>query len=403
MFETAILRKHGQAFTSLDKGLIAETPLFYSNVHIVAHFGVLIRLLKAFGVDTLLRLLDDKRLTLTYLRRDFGTATINSNGIEYHSFGEFEQNGPRKKRASNEEIIQLAFERALGKSWHTHRMAKKFLNKISVRRDITIPNEKRGLPGLATSDLNDTDFVRQAVRGMLSEMVPGFVPRSDFHFHIFFADDGSFIVNHNINFQMLNAMYKAAYPLSDATLTPALIVDQLLEARVDLHLASTYMAEIVTNGPAASIVHRKVSSIMGKRDKNLADIQLFQETQLCDARAIREAINSGEHSFDDYLKILDEADRFKEWLRSRNPDANLLSEYYRAVTAETWIDRLPTRSWRLVIAFGIAAALEHAYPSGLGLLTGLGVEAADHLLLDRLLKGWRPNQFVEGPLSQIKA
>jgi hypothetical protein len=73
MFETAILRKHGNAFTSIDKGLIAETLLFYSNVHVVAHFGVLIDLLRAFGADTLLRLIGDKIPTLTYLRTDFAT------------------------------------------------------------------------------------------------------------------------------------------------------------------------------------------------------------------------------------------------------------------------------------------------------------------------------------------
>jgi hypothetical protein len=50
MFETTILRKHGLAFTSIDKGLIAETLLFYSNVHVIAHFGVLIDLLKASGL-----------------------------------------------------------------------------------------------------------------------------------------------------------------------------------------------------------------------------------------------------------------------------------------------------------------------------------------------------------------
>lgn len=405
MFETALSRKHGHAFTSIDKGLIAETLLFCSNVHIVVHFGVLIDLLKAVGSDTLLRLLDDRLVTLTYLRTDFGTVTVNRNGVEYNGFAAMRHGGqsPAKKRLTNDESIHLAFERALGKSWQTRRAAKRFLSKIYVRQNIDVSGQKDGIPALATKDLEDPEYVREAVRNALIEIVPSYVPPKEFRFEILRTTDSGFIIDHNIDFAAINAMFRETYSTSDSTLTPALLVDQLLEARVDLQLASDYMAEIVTNGATSPIVRRKLVSLMAKRDKNLSDIQLFQQTLLQDARAIREAINSGEHSFDEFLAIVSKAQKFKDWLRSRNPDAGLLDEYYKAVKAETWIDRLPSKGLRLVIAFGLAAALEAAYPSGLGTLAGLGLEAADQLLLDRLLRGWRPNQFVEGPLKKFGA
>lgn len=36
-----------------------------------------------------------------------------------------------------------------------------------------------------------------------------------------------------------------------------------------------------------------------------------------------------------------------------------------------------------------------------GTVTGLALSAADTLLLDRFIKGWRPNQFIEGPLKEF--
>ena len=308
--------------------------------------------------------------------------------------------GPAKKRLTNEESIQLAFERALGNSWRTHRSAKRFLSKISVRQNIDIEGQKNGLPGLTTTDLEDDHYVHEAMRGVLMELVPAYVLPRDFRFAIWRTDSG-FIIDDNIDFAALNAMFKVSHPSLDVALTPALLVGQLLEARVDLQLASDYVAEIVTNGATSSIVRRKLAVLMTKRDENISNIDMFQQTQLHDARAIREAINSGEHSFEEFLAILGKAEKFKGWLRSRNPDATLLDEYYKAVKAETWIERLPSKSLRLVIAFGLAAALEAAYPSGLGLAAGLGFEAADHLLLDRLIKGWRPSQFVEGPSKKF--
>jgi hypothetical protein len=36
-------------------------------------------------------------------------------------------------------------------------------------------------------------------------------------------------------------------------------------------------------------------------------------------------------------------------------------------------------------------------PTGLGTAAGVSVGIADTFYLDRLIKGWRPNLFIEGP------
>jgi hypothetical protein len=142
-----------------------------------------------------------------------------------------------------------------------------------------------------------------------------------------------------------------------------------------------------------------LAALTAKRDKSVAEIELFQDIHLQDARAIREAINFGEHTFDEFMRILEKAAKFKDWLRTRNPDAHLLDEYSKSVMTETWLNTLPVKALRFVIAKSMAAAL---HPFGLG-AAGVGLEAADNLLLDRLFRGWRPNQFVEGPLQRLRS
>ena len=402
MFETAILRKHGQAFTGVDPGLIAETLLFYSNVHIVAHFGVLVELLRTLGADTLLRLLDDRIVTFTYLRSDFGVATVDQSGLEFHGFVSMRLEGHQsgKRKLTSEESVQLAFERALGRSWPKRRLARRFIDKFAFRQNVDVPDSPDGVPGLAFADLCDAAYVQDAVKAALVSLVPSYVAPADFRFEIV-RGKTDFLIDHNINLTALNAGFRQLNPASDVTITPALISGYLLEARVDLQLASGYMAEIVTNSATASVVRRKLAAIMEKRDRNISEIEIFQEVQLRNARAIREAVNSGEHSFEDFLALLEKAEKFKGWLRSRNPDANLLDEYYKSVKAESWIEKLPSKGIRFLLTAGLAGVLETLFPSGIGVASGIGLGAADALLLDRLLRGWRPNQFIEGPLQRF--
>jgi hypothetical protein len=404
MFETALLRKHGQGFNSIDVGLIAETLLFYSNIHLVAHFGILMELLRTIGGDTLLRLLENTFITFTYLRTDFGTFTSNQNGVELYEFITHYLSGSAagKKRLSTRDSIYVAFERALGKSRRTQILATKFLHHVKILPEITISDQPGGINiiDLANADLDDPSYVKESIKSALTALVPSYNPPQTFRFGILRSSKG-FIIDHNLELDLINGIFRKHFPTSGVVLTPALLINQLLEARVDLTLTSRYLAELVTNPAPASIVRQRLAAVMTKRDKSVSEMEIFQSTQLHDARAIREAINSGEHTFDEFMSVLDKATRFKEWLRATNPDGLLLDEYYKSVMAETWLNELPAKTVRFFLALGIGAVIEALFPSGLGATTGIALEAADHLLLDQLLRGWRPNQFVEGPLQDL--
>jgi hypothetical protein len=140
---------------------------------------------------------------------------------------------------------------------------------------------------------------------------------------------------------------------------------------------------------------------MRKRDAHVNELDLFQEMRLPEGRKIRECLNSGERNFADFLKVLDNAGRFKQWLAERSPDENLVNEYFKAITTETWIEKLGTKAFRWALTTGLGAAVEAMHPTGLAVAVAQGVSLFDATLLDRLLKGWRPNQFVEGKLADF--
>ena len=78
-----------------------------------------------------------------------------------------------------------------------------------------------------------------------------------------------------------------------------------------------------------------------------------------------------------------------------------MREYFKSVTAGSWIDRLGTKASRWIITTGLATAVETLYPTGLAMAAAQGASLFDATLLDRVLKGWRPNQFVEGRLADF--
>jgi hypothetical protein len=62
---------------------------------------------------------------------------------------------------------------------------------------------------------------------------------------------------------------------------------------------------------------------------------------------------------------------------------------------------LPAKSVRWLLFNAAGLALAAVTSPAAGAAVGVGLSAADTFLLDKLLKGWKPNQFVEGPLKEF--
>lgn len=157
------------------------------------------------------------------------------------------------------------------------------------------------------------------------------------------------------------------------------------------------MAEIVTSRVHSALIRLKHFDFLRRRENTINEVDLFQDMVLSDFPSIREVINRKERSISEFLKLLDEAQKFKHWLKSSNPDAGLIQSYYQEATKRSWADRLPPKTIRFAIATGLGAAADLILPTGLGTTAGVATGMVDTFMLDKLIQGWRPNHFIEGP------
>ncbi|MDR3573722.1 MAG: hypothetical protein P4L50_07665, partial [Anaerolineaceae bacterium] len=95
--------------------------------------------------------------------------------------------------------------------------------------------------------------------------------------------------------------------------------------------------ELVTRSYNSDLIRLKYNNILSRRDSSTASIEMFQEVNLKNSRAVSAVINSGERTFDDFIPVLEKSLKFKKWISDQNPDANLLREYINSITSDSWV------------------------------------------------------------------
>ena len=391
MFQSALIRRHAGGGKLVDAGTIAETLLFYQGVHIVADKGLLTDLLREICPDSLVRMLTDGSITMTYSWSIPAVLTNTENYVSTHSFAAVRMTGHANgRRIRDRDEVQATVESHMGKSRSSRAISKSLLEKLTFQR--VGPQTQEESLGAARQELGDENQTTKTVATLLDFLVPSYTMPRGFYFRVTFADTARFYVVTNLDYEAVNRERQIVTGEAGNIITDAFLLSHILNANVDMNLAANYMSELVTSDETSVIIRSRLQYMLARRDRSLRHIALFQESVLDDARAVREAINSGERTFADFLPILDKAHRFKTWLSERNPDSNLLSEYYKAVSGDLWISRLPAKTLRYIIT--VAAGLA-------GPASGLIAGGVDEFFIDRLLGGWRPNQFVQGPLRRF--
>jgi hypothetical protein len=364
--------------------------LFYSDVRVIASQGILEQLAKTCGPEVLVELISRGHLRLSYEQQLTGISTTNAGTPnERHSAVTI---------SSPQHDLQLIapnlFTQLTGKSGKGRRLANRFTKLVH-----TINRAPDALADFR-SDVLDTRYLQSAVRQLLPYYAPEYSIPDPLIFEV--QEVGQeFAVVTNIDFVRLNRSYHLHVSASHSSVNPALLLSHILTARDNLYFASTTKADLALSPITSQIFVTKVDSVLDRYRNNASQISTFQDFIFKDGRAIGEVINSGQRSFADWLKILERADKFRQWLRDKPPDANLAKEYFREVTQSSWIDKLPSKTFRWAIFTGAGLALDALGAGGLGAAATVAISAADSFLLDHIIKGWKPNQFVDGTLRKF--
>ncbi|HEX6745699.1 MAG TPA: hypothetical protein VF092_00185 [Longimicrobium sp.] len=396
MFEKLSLRPHSplDADTPLDLGALVEGLLFYGEAEVLVNPGVIKQIARMWSPEGLLALLNSGVAKFRFQQGLTGIHTANTGSARerYHpvvmalAAGETGVAGP-------EVLIRRALEEVIGRRGRARRVT------AQVCRRLIVEQTDSAITTRVTSDLLDSEYVSLAVRHMLRIFAPGLDLPSNTRFEVQQVEDGLRVLT-NIDFVVANALFRRTTFRADP-LTPAFLLAHFLSAREILEDAARSGADMAADPVNSVVAAVRIDSLLARRAENESNIARFQDFLFADGRAIREAVNTGRIGVEDVLRLLEKAAKFKSWLHSQPADADLIKEYFRSVTTSTWVDKLPSKTVRWLLFSGLGVGLDSIGAGGLGTALGLALGATDTFVLDRILKGWKPNQFVEDSLRPL--
>jgi hypothetical protein len=371
---------------------LAEALVFYQEVHLIADQEAFKSLVRTCGADIVLELCRMGSLRIHLCENVPAIATQNISTP-------LEKNALVTVKVRNATYLTFAtkfFEEYVGPS------GKGFNGVLRSFSKVVIPYEvPRSALDHVQTDLTDREYIRASVKGILASLVPDYNQPNPLIFDTKLDPDGHFQVETNIDFEAARAIYHKLIDPAHSTLSKADILAQLLGTRTTLEMASGLSSDIALGAVSSIIGANKIASIIQAHEKNKNALERFTEWVVDDSRAIAQVVENRERTFSDVLELVQKAQRFKDWLRKQDQSADLCKEYCREVSRLDWAERLPPKSlrWLMVNAAGLTASTL-ASPV-VGAAASVGIAAADGFLLDKILKGWRPNQFIEGPLKHF--
>jgi len=381
MFDEIVVRRSqsGGSGGPVNLGELAETILFYGQVDVIFTRAAIGQLLGSCGPMTLIRLVEDGYVrafngpNLAVRTEQAGTPAA------VHSFAFFRVGDGGAQGETRDLWYQM-----LGRSGKTRRLADRF------GRHVEPYLYPEALRPMAQQAVSDPLFALPAVRAILRAQAPGYAVTPDMFFEAEQIEDMKFRINTSLDLDAVERAHVAAGG-APGELTEAHLLGEIYETAADLLAAASFSADLATSTIGSELLALPWTTNQVPASVPQADLQRFTDLTL-QGRSVAESINAGERSLEEFLPVLDESRRFRDWLRQQPPDADFVREYQAEIEARTWISSLPAKGLRWLIT-GVAGV---ASP-----VAGAIVGAADTFIVERLVRGWRPDQFVNRHLRRF--
>jgi len=334
MFESICIRHNRDTGSRLDLGLLAEALLYYREVNVFGDQSTLTFLVRTIGPDLLLELLQSKRIKLYYWENL--DIVMTRTDLGYGERHRFETADIAQSHLQN--VAPELLQDLLGKPGKARRMANRLMSFITPRF-FSIDRAQQLPP-----ELMDERALQQAVIEVLRGFVPDYPLPTPFVFRIIrerlppgamppdprgfdaIPEWPFFRIETNIDFAQCNVLLHRHVPATEMSLTPAFLVAYVRGSSTDLLEASQMAAELALSPIRSAVVKGRLVGILNRRLKSEDTIQAFHDFVLSDAPSVREVVNSGARNFVDVMRLLESADKFKEWIRQRPEEADLRQE-----------------------------------------------------------------------------
>ena len=385
MFKAITLTRFNNSFKKepLDIGLLVECMLFYGTTTVVADFQILDQLYHYFGGERLLRLVQEKYLQVVYLEHPIGIFTNKENNIEHHGIIQFSS----PQHIFSDEMQRICIG-ASGKRGAGKRQAQKFEKCIRVNRELPLVLEG------AKESILDQKYLERAANVVVNELVSGLNSSDKFEFKAYQENKG-IAIETNLDFERINKTYHREVPPEHSTITPAYILTHILNLHQELYFASTHQSELSCSNLSSLLGMSKIDYLIFKSKKSRENLDNFEAFVLDDVKAIREAVNTNQVDLDKLIQVLEKSRRFKESIASLPPEANLCKAYHDEIMKETFFQTIPGKTIRYSVFKGLDIVAGCFLPKVVGDLVTEALGIMDEFLFDKLLTGWKPNQYID--------
>lgn len=395
MFGQAVIHRpvHRGKF---NQGLIAETLLFYSEVLILFDRHSLSQAIETIGLDGLLILREEFGVKFSFHGTMFATMTNTYGSIKAYRFASMKLGAKNGRQLRDiDEMEELIEEKAVNQ-----RNIKKIMRRLTkgAPGKTLAGDDIRAVCEAALDELSDRNFSAVTLPEVINYNCPGASFSTPLRFDTQRVGH-EFMISSNIDFDYLTERHKSAFGQNQGAFDAPRLASSVIDARAEICFAGTYNSSYVTDPLSSNLMRRRFLELIRRRDRTVQETDLFQEIHLDGFKSIGDTINTGQVSLKDFFPILKKARGFKNWLNEQNPDSRLLDEYFRACTEQSWINRCLGKTTRFVVTNGLSSLVGSLFSPVAGAAAALGISAADSFLLDKIFGGWKPNQFVDGPLK----
>jgi hypothetical protein len=388
MFDSILYRGSKAPGSIIDAGAVAESLIFYGKVKIAGNSAVLKGLLKSIPPFELLSLMRDGRIELHYFGDQVGVVSHeNGQGETTHGLV-----GISSPEHTIETVASKFFLSVAGSSPAGMIGASEFESLVKPIDHAEFDQ------GSIETVLYDPERANRLATVFIESTVPAYAALRKDSFTLI-QDSQGMLARTSIDFELLNRYYHMQVGPEYDTITEASIITAIQGAYETAYFAGALDSEVFLDDTQRAVLSDAISAIVETSKSSEQQIEKFSELTLGNGRAIREAVNSGEVKFAEVLSMLEKADSFRSWLRSQEPENSLIAEFYDNSIKDTWAEKIPAKTMRFAVFTGLGLVADAFLTGGLGTLAGMGLGATDSFLLDKLIGGWKPHQFVNYSLK----
>lgn len=360
-------------------GLIAESLLFYNRVNIVIDNHVLPKFIEEIGIETLIELIEYHNLHLI-LRENMFVVSEKDN-ISHKANDIVLIEPPLNK----EGLILRAMEET-GRKGYARRITNRLIPLVKgIKYDSSFCNVIR-------EDFMNKDFMKKSISDIINNISNEInIDQTQIQYD-FIKTSGGYHFQSNLNYEKLNNKIKGK-----RFIQPDTIMTEIIEARSNMYFASEFNSEIATKKLSSQLMKTRFDFVQ-KTHQSKKNIFAFNDFTL-EGRDIQSTINSGKKSMKDFIPVLQNSEKFKNWLYEIESDKNIIKEYHSAVTKNNWLDILPNKAYRWSFFSIVSALIDTQIKANIALPMTIGLSLGDTFLVDKLFHGWKPNIFIENEIK----